>query len=228
MAKEFSDIHAIIGQVAQDYKYKTVQVPNWLSKYWDKFLVLCGRWLSWFFTKVIKLLSSLSVPLVGSGDSGKTRILIFLGSFLCMAIALVIWQQRRLMKHGSAVQSSIDMINSVAQPRTSLEWKQQANEFKEKGLYREACRSLHRACLQMLDEAKLITFAPARSNYEYMRVLNKLPEIANMQSRQNLNKLFKSFSNTVDAIYFGNRNAGEAEFELCLKWLQEIESCLTT
>ncbi len=228
LAKEFSDIHTLIGQVAQDYQYKTVHVPNWLSKYWDRFLAVLGRWLSWFFTKIIKLLSSLNVPLGGSGDSGKTRILIFLGSLLCIAIALIIWQQKRLMKHGSTGQSGIDTINSIGQPRTSLEWEQQANEFKEKGLYREGCRSLHRACLQMLDEAKLVTFAPARSNYEYMRLLNKLPEVASNEPRQNLNKLFKSFSNTVDAIYFGNRNASEAEFELCLKWLQEIQSCLTT
>jgi hypothetical protein len=224
LPKEFADVHNLIGQVAKDYQYRTIYMPNWISELWEKFWRFIDRGFAWLFSKLAKLFSGLRVPFGGMADSGKWRIIIFLGVLLIAAIVLVIWQQKRspkLKARGETLSGNI-----LAQPRTSEEWRQRATEYREKALYREACRSLHRSCLQMFDEAKLISFAPARSNYEYMRTLTKLPVPADAELRQNLCKTFQTFSNTVDAIYFGGRPAGEAEFEICLKWLQSIESCV--
>ena len=226
MSREFTDIHALIGAVAKDYQYKkTIALVEYLSKLWEQTWHFFTHVLSLLFAKIGELFSQLGKSLSGAGISGKW-VIIFFAVLLCVLLALILWRQRHWLKNFSSNGRGITGDGTNGQPRTSLEWQRQALAYKEQGHFDEACRALHRACLQSLDEAHLIIFAPARSNYEYTLALSRLPAAVNMQIRQSLRQSFQEFSNTVDGIYFGNRLADEAEYQFCLQHLQTIERSL--
>jgi hypothetical protein len=228
LAKEFADIHAVIGQVAKDYQYKEMfAIPQWLRLWWEQMQDFVRRIISEIIKKILEWFSKLGISFGDPGTSGKHLVNICL-AVLCVFVAgIIIWQQRRWLKEkwlGKAKFIDSDEIGSF---RTSLEWRARAMDFKEKGLLKEACRMLHRACLQMFDEANLIAFAPARSNFEYSLALSRISTPAGADPDGNLRKTFQKFSNVVDAVYFGNRAARETEFDFCLKSLQVVENYLS-
>lgn len=249
MPEEFADIHAIVAQVAKDYQYKaTFSMPDWINWLWQPIWQFLHPILTRLFSalakimaKLLAVLSYFSQSLPGKDQSGRLLLIVIL-CLLATAIVLIIWQQRRWLKRNRLHKYATASGGLLGQPHTSKEWQEQAFHLKDQGHFGEACRSLHRACLQILDEANLIVFAPARSNFEYSMALSRLPLSSTPTSHdtiidtstpgsiisdpRHVRQAFQSFSHTVDAIYFGNHQAGEAEFQFCLQYLQDIESHL--
>jgi hypothetical protein len=137
-----------------------------------------------------------------------------------VALAILHYRHwRKIFWKGKGDTASSDAIE---QPRTSLQWQQQAFAFEEEGNFAEACRALHRACLQSFDGAHILAFAPARSNYEYAVAISSKPSLRDLRSP------FQAFSHSVDGIYFGNRPASAADFQFCRRSLQIIEEKLAS
>lgn len=215
MARQFADIHSIVGAVAQDYQYKKIfTMPPGLVKIWLRVWRFIHHWIDVF-------LSWLGKSLEKSGSVGKAAA-IGLTVFLFVGLSvLVYWQYKRWkINHWKANTGTVggEEINQLL---TAIQWRQRALLLKEEGNFADACRTLHRACLQLLDEAHILVFAPARSNYEYVMALSARSAL------RSLRPVFQSFSNLVDGIYFGNRPASEADFQFCLKSLEEVEEKLS-
>ncbi len=214
MRAEFEDIHSIVRAVAQDYQYKEIiTLPPLLSRLWQQICQFFKHWLSVFMSWLEQSIRKSS----SAGEALAIGLTIFL--FACFAI-FAYWQYKRWKTIYWKAKTDLIANENLDQLRTAAQWRQQALLLKDEGNLADACRILHRACLQLLDEAHVLAFAAARSNYEYAMALSS------KASLRGLKPLFQSFSNLVDGIYFGNRPATEADFQFCLKSLAEIEEKL--
>lgn len=71
------------------------------------------------------------------------------------------------------------------------------------------------SCLHLLDENKIAVFAPTKTNYEYFYTLKQKPTIA---------VHFRPLVDTVELIWFGNKEAEESDYIDCLNLLTDIEN----
>jgi hypothetical protein len=94
-------------------------------------------------------------------------------------------------------------------------WKKQAQELAAAKNWKEACRASYMAALRLLDEAKIVEFAPTRTNYEYWYALAP-------QSKP-LAVAFRKLAQMVEVIWFGNKIAAADDLEQSLQSLRNLE-----
>jgi hypothetical protein len=78
--------------------------------------------------------------------------------------------------------------------RSVAAWVKSAQEFQRQGNYREASRSLYMAMLQRLNETKLIPTDKSRTDREYARLVQLLPQSESYQTLLETHELL-CFSN---------------------------------
>ncbi|HTL88384.1 MAG TPA: DUF4129 domain-containing protein [Leptolyngbya sp.] len=82
-----------------------------------------------------------------------------------------------------------------AKERTIAGWVKLAQEFQQQGNYREASRALYMAMLQRLNETKLIPIEKSRTDREYSRLVQLLPQAESYQTLLETHELL-CFSDT--------------------------------
>lgn len=97
---------------------------------------------------------------------------------------------------------------------TASQWWQRSRMFAQQGNYQEACRALYLATLQTLDDQRLIPTAGSRTDGEYWRILQTLP---NSQSYQ---VLFQ----THERLCFSDRAISQQTFNDCEQAYREINA----
>lgn len=110
-----------------------------------------------------------------------------------------------------------DLTNKTENSEQDLSiarWLQQAQNFKQKGNYREACRCLYKAMLQRLNDSGVAPHQLSRTDGEYLQLVQQLPK---PQSYQTL-------LTTHQELCFSNAEASSTVFEQCQQAYQEIEA----
>lgn len=97
--------------------------------------------------------------------------------------------------------------------RTVAAWLRQVQEFQRQGNYREACRALYLAMLQRLSDTHLLPHQPSRTDGEYLRAVQQLPQA---QSYQTL-------ISTHERLCFGNAAISTEDLRHCQQAYQKIE-----
>lgn len=207
---EAKNIAGQIAEVAKNYHYH--EPPSVLVKLQEMLTNLIRAIRDW--------LNMLQMPQTGSAD---TRIVGDLLKFLVVVVAVVaaivviiliarrlshLTNQRKLARGEMIVgESSLD----------SAGWLNHAKELFQGGANREACRAIYMSCLHLLDESDIAVFAPTKTNYEYFYSLKKHPEIATQ---------FRQLVDTVEYIWFGNKQAEESDYFESLTLFSNIKEAV--
>ncbi|EKQ69435.1 hypothetical protein OsccyDRAFT_2063 [Leptolyngbyaceae cyanobacterium JSC-12] len=142
--------------------------------------------------------------------------------FWALAIALSLWALWQLYSILAPYLGTSILANSqqptatTSHPerRTTAEWHQRSRLLAQQGNYREACRALYQATLQHLDIAGLIPGEASRTDGEYLRRLQTLP---NPHPYQILIR-------THEQLCFSHMEVTQETFEHCEQAYREIET----
>ena len=105
--------------------------------------------------------------------------------------------------------SSTDVQLSLTTP----EWLQQSRSCLSKSDYREACRCLYLAMLQRLHETGVAPHQPSRTDGEYLRLIQQLPQ----------SQSYQTLIATHEQLCFGNTELSPETFDQCWQAYSEIE-----
>ncbi|MFW6359559.1 MAG: DUF4129 domain-containing protein [Chroococcales cyanobacterium] len=92
------------------------------------------------------------------------------------------------------------------------EWLRRSQKFQQQGNYREACFCLYQAMLQHLHSAGLIPHQSSRTDGEYLKLVQQLPQA----------QLYQTILMTHQQLCFSNIEASNAMFEECQQAYQAI------
>lgn len=205
---DFKDISPQIASVAQNYHY---QNPPAALTLLSAQLTIFWRWLKDF-------LRSLSINIKFANQSNfESNLLQWLINavlFICIfAIVTLIWLH---LKKQQLQDSQTDRIKAQSEPDLDYAlWHKQAQQFALAGNFKQAIRALYLSVLKLLDERNLATFAPTKTNREYLYALSTLP---------NIQLPFQQFTAVVEDVWFGYRSASAEDFVFCQQKLAEIEA----
>lgn len=196
-----------IAEIAKDYDYQ--QPPGLLIKIQE------------IITSIIRaihdLLSLIELPQTGSSDTKVVgdllqAVVIIVAVLAAAVVAIVIVRQlkqietQRKLARGELIVSESEL--------DSKGWRSFAAQLLKENATKEACRAIYMSCLRLLDEDKIAVFAPTKTNYEYFYTLKQKPSIA---------QHFRPLVDTVELIWFGNKEAEESDYIACLNLLDKIE-----
>jgi hypothetical protein len=102
--------------------------------------------------------------------------------------------------------------------RSIAGWIREAQEFQRQGNYQEACRALYMAMLQRLNDTKLIPNDFSRTDREYARLVQLLPQA----------DAYRVLLQTHEQLRFGNAAASVDLFNQCQQAYGEIERATAT
>lgn len=195
-----------IAEIAKDYDYQ--QPPGLLIKIQE------------IVTSIIRaihdLLRLIELPQTGSsdtklvGDLLQTLVLI-VAVLAAVVVAIVIVRQLKQAKTQRLAGGELIVRESELD---SSGWRSFAGQLLKENSTKEACRAIYMSCLRLLDEDKIAVFAPTKTNYEYFYTLKQKPTIA---------QHFRPLVDTVELIWFGNKEAEERDYIDCLNLLDKIE-----
>lgn len=207
-SSECQDIHTLIAQVAQHYHF-----PSALS-----FTKIIEQFVYHFFRWLFDLIRVLVALLPGTTDTRSVSDLIKL-VLLCLGISaalilariiyLRLWQLSKQQRSGNATPDRFLLTQSSSQ------WQKQAFALTHTKQWKEACRALLMASLRLLDEHEIVPFMSSGTNLEYWYALGQY---------QQIRRIFRSISDTVDRCWFGSDQATEDDFRNCLEYFRTIES----
>lgn len=208
MSEPFRDLHASIADVSQHYHFQ--ELPGAISNM-QEWITSAIRMIAEMIAKLLSITPAAS-DTRGFGDAMKW--VWYIVGFLCfLAIVYVVisrtWQILRKNSSGTGGVSKSSRIFD------SADWKKEASDLAAKADWRYGCRALYMSSLRKLDEAGVLSFGPSRTNYEYWYALQK---------EKTIQKLFREMANVIDESWFGNRNAGQSDFDNCSNLLAQIES----
>ena len=128
----------------------------------------------------------------------------------------LLWLGWQMWRQFSSIYSLLTSKPTATTSRLSLtaqEWLQRSRSCLSKGNYREACRCLYLATLQRLDDTEIAAHQPSRTDGEYLRLIQRLPQA---QSYQTL-------ITAHEQLCFGNTEISPETFDQCWQAYREIE-----
>jgi len=156
-----NSLHQILSR--PEFQWQSAQQSNWLSDILNRFL----KWLS----------SLLGSPVSISAPNSQT--LQFLGICAAIVIGLLLAYILRGLFTNLAADADLNTENGVNDEPLSADMAfERAENLSGQGDYRSAVRYLYLSALLLLDERGLLVYDRTRTNREYLRDLNSLPQIA--------------------------------------------------
>jgi len=204
--RQFDDVRPQIAEVASAYDFR--EPPD--------FIVSAQQWLATALRWLQNLLDTLRVHLPGGADTKAVGTLMqfalyaagILGLLIMMAVVVGRIRQtsraRRKRVSGALAETIVD----------SRGWKAEADRLASAGEWRGSCRALYLSLLRSLDERGITPYAPTKTNYEYWYALARHPAIQ---------MPFRELANRVEVIWFGDKAAGQEDFEYCQQRLVRAE-----
>lgn len=197
-----------IAAVAKDYDYQ--QPPGLLIKIQEI--------ISSIIRAIHDLLNMIELPQTGSSDTKLVgdllQTLVVIVALVAVAVVAIVIVRRMNFLNAQRKRAQGELIVKESELDSSG-WRTFAAQLKQERSTKEACRALYMSCLHLLDENKIAVFAPTKTNYEYFYALKQKPTIA---------KNFRPLVDTVELIWFGNKEAEESDYIDCLNLLTDIEN----
>jgi hypothetical protein len=144
----------------------------------------------------------------GSGLGWMSHVITFLlYATVGAALAFALWATRGIWQKNRSAKSKAGALLSEDEPnRRADEWLQQADALTAQGKYREACRSLYLAMLVRMDEARIMRFDRAETNWEH---LHRLQAIHTRPPGVDITAATKK----IDVVWYGQRCEGLIDVE---------------
>ncbi len=135
------------------------------------------EWLEWNTGRFWDRVPPVDLPQIDNWEWWESLIfhgLIWLG--IALAIA-VLWFNRKAWQRYWYNLTAMDLRPSFpATPPGASYWVKLAHQTARQGDYYQACRHLYLAMLQMLQDQQLADQTPARTDREYQRLTEQLPQ----------------------------------------------------
>ena len=142
--------------------------------------------------------------------------------FWCVVVGVIVWAawlvvqfidqylatRRRKTKPPAPVRLIAPSIDGSA-----AAWLRQARQFERAGNWREACRALYMAALQLLHDRKQIPHQFSRTDGEYLQIIQRLKQPRPLQV----------LIRTHERSLFGGEVLGADNFQRCRQAYEEIE-----
>ena len=112
------------------------------------------------------------------------------------------------------LKESTNLPKNLEQNLSIERWLQQAQKFKQKGNYREACICLYKAMLQRLNDSGVAPHQLSRTDGEYLQLVEQLPR----------SQPYQTLLTTHQELCFGSTEADTLMFEQCQQAYREIEA----
>lgn len=205
---EFEDLSEKIAKLAGDYQYR--EPPDALVKLQEvitNFLRAVADFFKQFRIEIPGISNTSAV-----GDALQIT-LVALGALALAALVYLAWT--RMSHLNNQAKLARKGAQSLKVQLDSAGWKEQAIQFAQREKFREAVRAAHLSLLYALDEAGIIEYTPTRSNFEYYYALD---------SQKRLNRGFRSLTERVEEIWFGDRPAYKEDYENCMRQLETLAS----
>jgi hypothetical protein len=141
-------------------------------------LVQNGReWLEWQTGRFWDRVPQVDLPEIKNWEWWESLILhglLWLG--IALAIAIIFLNRKSLQRYWRNL-TEVDLSpNFPATPPGASYWAKLAQQAARNGDYYQACRHLYLAMLQMLQEQQLADQTPGRTDREYQRLTEQLPQ----------------------------------------------------
>lgn len=212
MPAQFKDVTQQISEVAASYQYHN---PPTILLQLQELISILLRMLRDFLESLHIFAPQMSDTRMASDIM---QFLLYGTGAVCAVILLfVVWsrlnrltQQSKLARAGALASSgSLDAEG----------WLKEGRSLAERGQFRESCRAIYFSLLKLLDEKEIYSFAPTRTNYEYWYGL---------VGNKRIQRLFRELADTVELVWFGNKEADAADFEQCLALLNDATAEIET
>jgi len=118
-----------------------------------------------------------------------------------------------LTRNQAQMAKFLDRRSTAEKELTIAGWVKTAQEFQQQGNYREASRALYMAMLQRLNETKLIPGDQSRTDREYSRLVQLLPQ----------SESYQMLLETHELLYFSNAPISAEMFDRVQKAYGNIE-----
>jgi hypothetical protein len=181
-------------------------------------------WIGEQLRRLFLPLTRTRTPAVAPGTPGAgplARLLSLLGSpalliviALLLAAAIVVLRLRRGHKRAKRTADE-----DATPPRTSAEWREQADTLAAMGEYRAAVRALFLGTLMELDERRLVAFDPALTDREYLR--------AAQRQQSWLIEPLRPFVRLVEAIVYADAPCRAAEYDQARAFTDDVRRRIT-
>lgn len=203
------DISAELAAVAPSYRSE--QVPDWLIRIQELLQQLLQA-----LQDIIENFFRLR-PHGGTNSTAMSTVIQFavyaLGIVAVLAICYVLWKKAQAKTEKlAATKRGAAAVEKILD---SAGYKAEAASFAKSGDFKSACRSIYLCFLQNMHEKSVVVFAPAKTNFEYRYLLVGYPS---------LQKEFVNLADIVEHVWFGNRRAEEADYNACLRLLDQADS----
>jgi hypothetical protein len=195
----YPDITKELASIASRYQFH--KPPDSVVRL-QEFLRQLLQWL-------LEWLDSFSIKVPGVADSRPLSLTMTIVVYGAGAVALiilgcVIW--KRLKRNAQNEESIKKGTVAIEKILDSNGLKEEAARYAKANNFKAACRSLYLSLLQNLHEREIAIFAPAKTNYEYCYLLT---------SHTNLQTGFKKLAHRVELVWFGSKDADEADYDYC-------------
>ena len=179
---------------------------NWLEKWWDR------------------------VNELFSGGAIKASGNLFIGLFIaccCLVSGYLIWKyllQRQSGKSSSTgVRTSASQLMEddldVALSKSAEEWVLEANRHAKEEDYRLAIRAIFLSLIRVLDDEGLLEYTRSSTNGDLLVGLIS-------HDVKHVGAPFRRLVNQYEFIWYGENNAGEAEYASCKEEYKQISDSL--
>lgn len=173
----------------------------------------------WWELKTSQTLSNMSLPSWITSPILEKVIKALFWGILGLLVTWLVWQLWQVLHpylynlKNQRSQLTNSATTSVRESSVA-DWLQRSQKFQQQGNYREACICLYRAMLQRLNDRGIAEHQPSRTDGEYLKVVQQLPQSNPYQTLLTIHQ----------QLCFSRAEASPRMFEQCQQAYRDIEA----
>ena len=179
----------------------------------SQFLQQVGEWLELQTTRLNKNIPQLPEGIPSWLVEGLKAIAWIAAIALLLWLAWYVWRRLEPYLMELRTRHTVGRITTSKTSEMPLEaWLKRSQTYFHQGNYREACRCLYMATLQLLHERAIARHQPSRTDREYLQLVQQLPQ----------SQSYRTLITTHEQLCFSNREVLAETFERCQQAYRDI------
>ena len=179
----------------------------------SQFLQQVGEWLELQTTRLNKNIPQLPEGIPSWLVEGLKAIAWIAAIALLLWLAWYVWRRLEPYLMELRTRHTVGRITTSKTSEMPLEaWLKRSQTYFHQGNYREACRCLYMATLQLLHERAIARHQPSRTDREYLQLVQQLPQ----------SQSYRTLITTHEQLCFSNREILAETFERCQQAYRDI------
>ena len=179
----------------------------------SQFLQQLGEWLELQTTRLNKNIPQLPEGIPSWLVEGLKAIAWIVAFALLLWLGRYMWRRLEPYLMGLRTRRTVGRNTTSKTNDMAVEaWLKRSQTYFSQGNYREACRCLYMATLQLLHERAIARHQPSRTDREYLQLVQQLPQFQS----------YRTLIATHEQLCFSNREVLSETFERCQQAYRDI------